>query len=124
MTQNGLIELEPEIKVLRAKARDALPDCVITDPERYDTVNDDGEKIREIAMAGPQGTTKTIEDNVTVPYKPTVSTTGDVGLLVLEAEMQAEGRELGNPHIPATTEARDKALDRIKSAGLSPAWEQ
>lgn len=54
-----------------------------------------------------------------------VSTTGDVSMLVLEAEMQAgDEYEIGNPHIPATVDVKERAEKQIAAAGHTPAWEQ
>lgn len=116
------MELEPEIKVLRAKARDRLPDCVVQDGSRYDKTNDDGDKIKEVPI---RGSGKTFDTNVSSTFRPTPSTTDDVDLLVLEAEMAAgDEYELGNPHIPRSVEARDQALKQIQANGHKPAWEQ
>jgi hypothetical protein len=117
--------IEPEIKVLRAKARDQLPDCVIEDESLYDTTNDDGEKIKEHTVNGPDGTSKTIDSNMTRSFQAAVSTTGDVDMLVLEAELKADDdHTIGNPHVPITTEVRDAALERITDQDLEPAWSQ
>lgn len=121
-SRDGPTELEPEIKVLRAKARDALDESFIDD---FDTTNDEGDKIEEQVVAGPANTEKTIEINLSKMYRPTASTTGDVGLLVLEAEMAAgDEYTIQNAHVPATVEKRDEAIERIEAAGYTPAWEQ
>lgn len=53
------------------------------------------------------------------------STTGDVDLLVLEAEMaQDNSYSVKNPHIPINTEKLAEAKERIEKEGLTPAWEQ
>lgn len=117
------LELEPDIKVLRAKAENSLPDCVVDDESQYDKTNDDGEKTREVPIRGPGG--KTFETNVTTALRPGASMTGDVDLLALEAEMQASDEyTIENAHVPITTDVRDRALERIEAAGHSPAWEQ
>jgi len=116
------VDLEPPIKVLRAKARDNLPDDIVNE---YDEIDDDGNKLEVETYSGPTGKDQEIKHNLTAMYWPGASTTGDVDMLVLEAEMRAgDEYELSNPHIPATVEARNEALDRMQSEGLSPAWEQ
>jgi len=114
------IELEPEIKVLRAKARDAQTDEFITD---YDEINDDGDKIEKVTHQKKSGETVTSESNLTALYTAGPATTGTTKLLVLEAEMVAEGYELENPHIPMDTETMEQAKQQIEANGHTPAWE-
>jgi len=114
------IELEPEIKVLRAKARDAQSDDFITG---HDYVDEDGDKIEKELVAGPAGSTKEIETNLTELYTAGPATTGKVDLLVLEAEIVAERGVMENPHIPIDTETRDAAKAQIKENGHTPAWD-
>ena len=54
-----------------------------------------------------------------------VSTTGDIDLLRLEAEM-ATGDEydIENPHIPVNTDTLEQAKRQIEQDGYTPAWEQ
>lgn len=115
--------LDPDIKVLRAKRREALPDHIVDeDDNRVDRVTEDGERINEIVVDGGGGTTETHNSSLTSMYRPAPSTTGDVDILVLEAELLADGADLENPHIPETEAIRDKALDRLDGEGLEPAW--
>jgi hypothetical protein len=52
-----------------------------------------------------------------------VSTTGDVDLLRLEAEMAAgDDYEIGNPHIPINTDKLEQAKQQIEQDGHTPAW--
>lgn len=111
-------ELEPEIKVLRAKARDSLTEDWIT---KHDKINGDGDKIDEVRYRRGDNT---YDVNLSHLFGPSPSTTGDVDLLVLEAEMQADGKELRNPHVPIDTDVLAQAVERITEAGHSPAWEQ
>jgi len=115
---NHAIELEPEIKVLRAKQRDSLTEDWIT---KHDKIDDNGDKIEEVPF---RGSSNTFEVNLSGMFGPCASTTGDVDLIVLEAEMAAEGRDMTNPHIPISTEVLQQARDRLSDAGLTPAWEQ
>lgn len=112
-------ELEPDIKVLRAKARDSLTEDWIT---KHDKMNDAGEKIEEVRYR--RSSDNTFDVNLSHLFGPAPSTTGDVGLLVLEAEMQADGKELDNPHVPINPEVLDRATEEIEAAGHSPAWVQ
>lgn len=109
------------IKTLEELARSGLSDAHVTD---YDKINDDGDKIREKKVQGPQGTNQTFESNVTHIFQDTVSKTGDVELLRLEAELVDEGSDLANPHIPVSSDVLESALEQIESKGLTPAWEQ
>lgn len=118
---SDLTELEPEIKVLRAKARDSLPNDIVED---YDKINDDGDKIEVQTWTTRSGGEKETEHNLTAMYRPGPSTTGDVDMLVLEAEMMANGRDLDNPHIPSTVAVKDEALERLADQDLEPAWSQ
>jgi hypothetical protein len=112
---------DPEIKVLKAKRRDELPtDEFITE---YDGVDDNGHKYREQEVRGPADTSTTIKSDQTAMYQPAPSTTGDVGMLVMEAELLADGVDLENPHIPADEETLEQARQRIETNDLTPAWE-
>ena len=109
-----------EVARLIAERRQEIDNAHITD---YDKV-DDGEKIKEIKMPGPNGTTKTFESSQTALFQTCVSTTSDVEMLRLEAELLAEGKELDNPHIPMTEETLHEAAEAIKTDGHTPWWEQ
>jgi hypothetical protein len=52
------------------------------------------------------------------------STTSDINMLVLEAEMIDNGRELDNPHIPVSEDVRQDALARLDDDGLEPGWQE
>ena len=101
---------EGPINRLVALRRKELSDEFLTD---YDETNDDGEKIDTVGDG---------ETNLSRLLGPAPSVTRDIEMLRLEAEMLAEGRDLGNPHIPATTDIRDRALAVIEDAGHRPAW--
>jgi len=111
-------EPEPEIKVLRAKRRDRLKEDWISN---HDKVDENGDKIEEVPY---RKSDNTFDVNLSSMFGPSVSLTGDVGLLVLEAEMVKEGKELENPHIPITKEVKEAAVSQLKDDGLNPAWEQ
>ncbi|WP_135302658.1 hypothetical protein [Haloarcula amylovorans] len=109
----------PEIRRLAAERRKCLSDAFVTN---YDKIVD-GDKIRELTSAGRGGDSRTIESNVSKMYRSGPSTTGDVDMLRLEAEMVAEGRELSNPHIPLDEETLTEAVEKIERDGHTPAWE-
>jgi hypothetical protein len=116
------IDRDPAIKVLVAKRRDTLEEDFI-DESRYDRIDDRGHKIRELPTASPAGTDVTIDSDVTVTHRPTPSTTSDVEMLRLEAEMLADGYDLDNPHLPDTEDTLEEAVAAIKSDGNTPTWE-
>jgi hypothetical protein len=111
---------EGDINRLRARRRQVLPtDEFVTD---YDGVDEAGHKYRELTIPGEGGTTQTIQSDLTAMYQAAPSMTGDVDLLVIEAELLADGTDLENPHLPATTDVRDRAHRRIEQNGHTPAW--
>jgi len=116
MSEHAL-DFDPEIKVLRAKQRDSMAEDWIT---KYDKVNDDGDKIEEVPF---RSSSNTFDVNMSNLFGPAPSTTGDVDLIVLEAEMKSEGREMENPHIPINERVLDKATERLAQADLTPAWD-
>lgn len=121
MSQSTEITHDAEIAKLLAKRRQALDrDGFIDD---HDDTNDDGDKITyETVPAGPDDT-KEIEINLTKMYQAAPSTTGDIEMLVLEAELVADGTALDNPHVPADEETLRQARQQIEQNGHTPAWE-
>lgn len=113
------LTFEGEIARLRALSRKAQTDEFVTG---YDKV-EDGEKIKEVTIAGPAGTSKTVTRNLSNLYHSAPSTTGDVELLVIEAELLADGEGSDNPHIPLDDQTREAAIEQIEERGLTPAWE-
>lgn len=108
-----------ETKRLLAQRRKALPDDLDVD---HDKVLESGEKLREIGFRGPNNTTRTIDVNVSKLYQAGPSTTGDIEMLRIEAELVADGKDLDNPHVPVNDDVRARAVDAIESEGLTPAW--
>lgn len=49
-------------------------------------------------------------------------TTGDIDILVIEAELVAEGKDVENPAIPADTDVAREAAERIVERGMEPQW--
>lgn len=121
MTDIDATRLEPTIAKLRAQRRKELPtDEFVTE---YDGIDERGHKYREHEIRGPGGTSQTIQSDVTAMYQAAPSTTGDVDLLVIEADLLADGVDLENPHVPATTDVLEQARSRIEQQDLEPAWE-
>jgi len=65
-----------------------------------------------------------IETDGATPFEhsPGISTTQNLEIIRLEAEMQADGVELTNPHMPAKQETLESAKEMLESEGLEPAW--
>lgn len=122
MSMNIMDARTGELSRIAAIRRQAISEWT-PDPEKVDTENEDGDKIREITVTGPRGTSRTVEVNLTKLFQPGLSTTGDVEMLVREAELVADGVELGNPHIPFNETILERATARIEAEGLTPAWE-
>ena len=118
---NPAISHDPEVAKLLAKRRQTLTrDGFI---ESHDDVNDKGEKVTTKTVAAGGDTTKEIEISLTAMYQAAPSTTSDIEMLVMEAELVADGKTLDNPHVPATVEALEQARKQIEQNGHTPAWE-
>lgn len=100
--------------------RSKLSDAHVTD---YNKIDENGDKIREETVQGPQGTTQTVDVNVSHLFQDAPSRTGDVSIIVLEAELADDGTELANPHVPTGADTLESALDQMETKGLTPAWE-
>lgn len=85
------------------------------------TENDDGDLIYERDIPGPEGTSRTVDVNVTKLYSPGRRKSGNVDLLVTEAEMAADGIELNNPAFPTYGEIAEQVHERL-GEGVDPAW--
>jgi len=105
------------------RRRQANIDTEWLDESRFDKVDERGHKIRERTVAGPGDTTQTTEHDLTAMYRTGPSTTGQVWILRTEAELVADGVDLGNPHIPATEDILEEAVEKIRADGHEPAWE-
>lgn len=118
---NEVSQHDPEIAKLLAKRRKVLNrDGFIDD---YDDTTDDGDKYREMTVQAGGGTTATIEMNLSKMYQAGPSTTGDMEVLKIEAELVAEGKDLKNPHVPADADLLERATNALSNEGLTPAWE-
>ena len=105
------------------RRRRANIDTEWLDESRVDKIDECGHKIREQTVAGPGDTTQTAEHDLTAMYRTGPSTTGQVWILRTEAELIADGVDLGNPHIPATEAILEEAVEKIRADGHEPAWE-
>lgn len=68
------------------------------------------------------GEAKTVTVNATALFRPGERRSGDVDLLVTEAELAAAGDHGGNPAKPANADVARRAIQRIEDEGLEPAW--
>lgn len=116
-----LSEIDAETNRLVALRRKANANYDLTAEHPGTERNDDGDLVQEVPSADP--TVGSGEINFSTMFGPAVSRTGNVDLLVMEAELAAEDRMNGNPHIPIDAETRATAREKIDAAGLSPAWE-
>lgn len=115
------VQHDPEVAELLAKRRKALDrHGHITE---FDGLDENGHKYREETVPAGTDSTKTIQVNLTKMYQASPSTTGDIEILELEAEMVAEGREMDNPHVPSSTKLMEQARSKIEQNGHAPAWE-
>lgn len=85
------------------------------------TENDDGDLIYTKTVTGPAGSQREIEVNCTTMYAPGRRKSGNVELLVIEAELAADGVELGNPAFPIREEIADQVHARLDE-DVDPAW--
>jgi hypothetical protein len=115
--------LDPEIRRLLAQRRQELPRHVVPrDDDRVDKV-EDGNHIRVLESAGPGDTTVEREMDLTAMYAPAPSTTNDVEILLIEAQIVADGGTLENPHVPATEDVLEEAERRFENEPYDPVWE-
>lgn len=85
------------------------------------TKNEDGDLIYKREFTGPEGGNRKQEVNCTAIYSPGRRKSGDIEMLVLEAEMAADGVELGNPAFPTNGEIAEQVHDRLDGE-IEPAW--
>lgn len=78
--------------------------------------------IYEYEIPGPEGTSKTVETNATKLFQPGERKTGRVDHLVIEAKLYDDGEGSGNPAKPLNGDVAKRAIERIESIGLEPAW--
>jgi len=55
-------------------------------------------------------------------YPAGISTTQNLDIIRIEAEMQADGTNLKNPHMPAKQETLEDAIEMLENQDLEPAW--
>ena len=79
---------------------------------RPETTSDDTEPVDDRETDGLNGIT----------LRPGPRRTDNVEMLVIEAEMVAEGHEPDNPAQPLGTETAEAFAERIEDTDLQPAW--
>jgi len=84
--------------------------------------NEDGDLVNERDLTTREGHTVTRKVNLTALFTPGSRTSGNVDLLVIEAELAADGAELDNPARPATADVAEAVIRRLDE-GVRPAWE-
>ena len=84
--------------------------------------NADGDLVFEREVKHKEGHTQTRRTNLTALFTPGARTSGDVSVLVIEAELVADGVELDNPAKPATADVAEAVIDRLDE-DVRPAWE-
>jgi len=117
---DGVHDRTGEIGRLLAKRRQSLSDPSIDDADDY---TDDGEAVAEMTVQTGPDTWGEFEVNLTRLFRTAPSTTGDVDLLEIEAELAAERGPPDNPHIPTSTDVLDALRERLDGTKLRPAWE-
>ena len=105
---------------LIAKQRQRIGDTHITE---FDRTDDDGHKIKKVKRPAVEGGLKEVDVDVTALYSPGISTTSNMEIIRIEAELADEGGEVKNLHVPANDELLDQALDLLDDHDLTPAWE-
>lgn len=93
-------------------------------PEAY--VNDDGDVIVEKVGKKVQNgvlVDDTYEVNFTTLFRGAPRRTGNLEILLIEAELYAETGRAENAAIPIDEETEAEARKQIEERGLEPAWE-
>lgn len=114
---------DAEIKRLRAERRKAIVNHRVEWDGPNTKRDDNGDLIQEKSLQSQRGHTETVERNLSQLLRPAVSTTSDVEILVIEAELAADGRTPSNPHVPSSKDVLQRAETNLESRGLTPAWE-
>lgn len=109
------------VALLIAQRRQNLPrDEHVTE---YTHTDQNGDKIYRVEYNKKDGSTKTVDANLSRLLSAAPSTTSNLEVLRVEAEQAANGRTDMNPHLPSNDDVLDTATETIKDAGLTPAWE-
>lgn len=116
------IDREDKIESLVEYRRSQLTDGFVTDYDYIDKAS--GHKMKEEKVEGPDGVSQSVERNQTHIYQSGPSTTDNVEMLVIEAKLAEEGKDLPNPHIPIGMDTLEEAKNRIEAKDLTPAWAQ
>lgn len=86
--------------------------------------NDDGDLIWERETRALAGGTRTTEINVSELLRPGPRKTGNIDILIIEAELHDAGNGGGNPARPLDAQTAKRAIQAIEDRGLEPAWRQ
>lgn len=105
---------------LIAKQRQRIGDAHIAE---FDRTDDDGHKIKKVKRPAVEGGMKEVDVDVTALYSPGISTTSNMEIIRIEAELADDGGEVKNLHVPANDELLDRALEMLADHDLVPAWE-
>lgn len=105
---------------LLAKQRQMIGDRHITD---FDKTDEDGHKIQKVKRPDPEGGLNEVDVDVTALFSPGISTTSNLEIIRIEAELADVGRDVKNIHVPANDEVLDQSIDMLRSHDLTPAWE-
>lgn len=84
--------------------------------------DNDGRLIWEKKIASAAGGTSTKEIDVSALLRPGLRKTGNIEQLLIEAEHAAEDEHGGNPSRPVNADVAKRAIEKIESKGLEPAW--
>lgn len=93
-------------------------------PSRYDYIDDDtGHAMKEDRIYHPEYGQLTAEVDQTVMYQTARRTTGNLDILLVEAEQAANGGDIKNVAVPTSPETEELARRVLEEEGLTPAWE-
>lgn len=71
-----------------------------------------------------EGRLGTHEVNISKLFRPGKRKTSNVQMLLIEARMLDQGRDVENPAFPMGDNTAEKALELMDSEGIEPAWLQ
>lgn len=84
--------------------------------------NDDGELVYTKVKKKRSGETTELEINLSKLLSPGERNTANEEILRIEAELVADGVELGNPATPTNHRVAKRVIENLESDGLQPAW--
>jgi hypothetical protein len=119
----GIHNHDAETKRLIAQRRKALTDHRLDADEFAKAERQNGEVVVKDTVRTDANTFSETEVSLSKMLGSAPSTTGDIDILRVEAELLAEGNPPGNPHVPINAEVREQAREVIEANGDTPAWE-